>query len=108
MLMRKTDELNGLTLQFSTPCALFYQKLRYTLFILEIAYLAQPIAKFTGQPQEYRLFHPFGAPCWFRDHTNISKLDNRGNFWATISKITCAFGTPDFTNYSRFDLFPGS
>jgi transposase InsO family protein len=31
-----------------------------------IAYLALifvPIAKFIGQPPEYRLFHPFGAPC---------------------------------------------
>jgi hypothetical protein len=35
-----------------------------------------PIAKFTGRPPEYQLFHPFGAPCWFRDHTHISKLDN--------------------------------
>jgi hypothetical protein len=50
MRIRKTDELNGLTLQFSTLCALFCQrqsfpnpsgqKLRYTLSILEIAYLA--------------------------------------------------------------------
>jgi hypothetical protein len=118
MPMRRMDELNGPNLQFSTLCALFYQghsfpnpsgqKLRYTLFILEIAYLAlircqsqNSLVSLQNINFSIHLVRHVGSVT-IQTFSNSTIGTRKGNSLVTISKIPiCAFGTPNFTG-----LFP--